>query len=140
MQKCCEDWLITNLIGQKVCRGGLALFSAMLSPEPGVDRKIYRECDGPEQDLGGPGQGFRIEKRKKEAKKKVSFVADLSGLPAQPVFKRCERTDPAGKLHEGSPSDCRQMEPHHPRPLHDKEPANEDEEDEDKVNDCYDIG
>jgi len=61
-------------------------------------------------------------------------------LETQPVLQGSQRTDPAGKLHEGTPDRRGNMEPCPVPFMQDKQTAEDDKQDKKKMDDDDKIG
>lgn len=80
-----------------------------------------------------------IQNRSQRSDDEVPRLGCLAGLRPEPVLQGGEETDPAAELHEGPPSNCRQVQPHELGPFDEQEPAQEYEAHEGAMKEQHEI-
>lgn len=99
----------------------------------GIDYQIEGDDEYTECNLDIAGERGGVEKRQDVMLDEATRVSRTAGLAPEPVLQRCEGTDPAAKLDRGSPDSGGNVQVREPGPPQHQQPAEQDEEHEEKV-------
>ena len=104
-----------------------------------VEHSVDYEHDAAQHPLQLARKRRGVEDREQVVLDEAGVVGGPTALRAKPVLERRERTKPAGELDPRAPSDCRDVQPGHPRPAHNEQTAKDNEHDEREMDDNGDV-
>jgi hypothetical protein len=118
---------------------GIASGAAALE-DNGVNDEIDSDHQRSQHQLNVVSEPRGIEHRKNVVLDETSLISGKPGSPPKRILQRGQGTDAASELDERSPRHCRQVQVDHLPPAQYQQPAEDDEEHEEGVDEDDEIG